>query len=556
VIVENDVAIPMRDGVVLRADVYRPEVGAPVPAVVNRTCYDRSFSLTPPAAIDPDAATAAGLALVCQDVRGQFSSDGEFYPFIAEAADGADTIEWVAAQDWCNGSVVMAGRSYSGATQWLAAGERPAPLVAISPVVTGSSYYEGWVYQGGAFQLGFNLFWAQMMNAPRMKSSLGEQFRHLPITEPPLLEGTDAGFYYDWLAHPTDDAFWERAAINRLYDRIEVPVLHVGGWYDLLLKGTLENFQRIRAEGATERARRHSRLLVGPWAHGTTYGAYPDHSFPEFEGADRVELAQVQIGFYRAALADGDGTDAPERPVRIFVMGENRWREESDWPLPHAEEQRWFLHSDGDAAVGGGTLSPEPPGDEPPDEYTYDPADPAPTLGGPTLLPASFMRTNSGPTDQRRAEDRADVLVYSSERLQEPVAVIGPLTVVLCAATSARDTDFVAKLCDVDSDGVSRILAEGILRARYREGFTRPEPVEPERVYEYRIDLVATANVFLPGHRIRVAVTSSSFPRFDRNTNTGNPLGADRDSDLIRARQLIFHDADRGSHIVLPVVAQ
>ncbi len=557
-IVENDVAIPMRDGVVLRADVYRPEVDAPVPAVVNRTCYDRSFSLTPPAAIDPDAATAAGLALVCQDVRGQFSSDGEFYPFIAEAADGADTIEWVAAQDWCNGSVVMAGRSYSGATQWLAAGERPAPLVAISPVVTGSSYYEGWVYQGGAFQLGFNLFWAQMMNAPRMKSSLGEQFRHLPITEPPLLEGTDAGFYHDWLAHPTDDEFWARAAINRLYDRIEVPVLHVGGWYDLLLKGTLENFRRIRAEGATERARRHSRLLVGPWAHGTTYGAYPDHSFPEFEGADRIDLAQVQIGFFRAALADGDGDggDAPERPVRIFVMGENRWREESDWPLPHAEEQRWFLHSDGQAAAGGGRLSREAPGDEPPDEYTYDPADPAPTLGGPTLLPASFMRTNSGPTDQRRAEERADVLVYSSAALQEPLPVIGPLTVVLFAATSTRDTDFVAKLCDVDGDGVSRILAEGILRARYRDGFTNPKPVEPERVYEYRIDLVATSNVFAPGHRIRVSVTSSSFPRFDRNTNTGNPLGADRDSDLIRARQLIFHDADRGSHIVLPVVAQ
>ena len=452
----------------------------------------------------------------------------------------------------------MAGRSYSGATQWLAAGERPAPLVAISPVVTGSSYYEGWVYQGGAFQLGFNLFWAQMMNAPRMKSSLGEQFRHLPITEPPLLEGTDAGFYHDWLAHPTDDEFWARAAINRLYDRIEVPVLHVGGWYDLLLKGTLENFRRIRAEGATERARRHSRLLVGPWAHGTTYGAYPDHSFPEFEGADRIDLAQVQIGFFRAALADGDGdgADAPERPVRIFVMGENRWREESDWPLPHAEEQRWFLHSDGQAAAGGGRLSREAPGDEPPDEYTYDPADPAPTLGGPTLLPASFMRTNSGPTDQRRAEERADVLVYSSAALQEPLPVIGPLTVVLFAATSTRDTDFVAKLCDVDGDGVSRILAEGILRARYRDGFTNPKPVEPERVYEYRIDLVATGNVFAPGHRIRVSVTSSSFPRFDRNTNTGNPLGADRDSDLIRARQLIFHDADRGSHIVLPVVAQ
>jgi putative CocE/NonD family hydrolase len=546
----------MRDGVALRADVYRPQTEEPVPAVVHRTCYDRSFSLTPPAALDPEFATDAGLAVVCQDVRGQFGSDGEFYPFVTEPQDGADTVSWVAQQEWCTGQVAMAGRSYSGATQWLAAGEQPEGLVAISPVVTGSSYYDGWVYQGGAFQLGFNLFWAQMMTAPRMKTSLGEQFRHLPITEPPLLAGNEsARFYYDWLAHPTDDGWWSQSAINRVYDRVTVPALNVGGWYDVLLKGTLQNFRRVRADAANERARRRSRLLVGPWAHGTTYGAYPDHSFPEFGGADRVELAQVQVDFIRAQLSDNGDSGDPERPVRVFVMGENRWRDEADWPLPQARDECWFLHSGGDAADDGGTLSPEPPGDEPPDEYTYDPADPAPTLGGPTLLPAAFMRTNSGPVDQRRCEVRPDVLVYSSAPLPAPLVVIGPLTVVLFAATSAHDTDFVAKLCDVDDDGVSRILAEGILRARYRNDFAAPAAVEPDRVYEYRIDLVATSNAFAAGHRIRVDVTSSSFPRFDRNANTGNPPGTDRDEDLVRARQLVFHDASRGSHVVLPVVS-
>ncbi|MGB0096598.1 MAG: CocE/NonD family hydrolase [Solirubrobacteraceae bacterium] len=554
-LVENDVAIPMRDGVVLRADVYRPETDRPIPAVLNRTCYDRSFRLTQSAALDPDLAVEAGLAVVCQDVRGQFSSDGDFYPFVTEAQDGHDTVEWVAGRPWCNGAVMMAGRSYSGATQWLAAAERPTSLVAICPIATGSNYYDGWIYQGGAFQLGFNLFWAQMMTAPRTRSSLGEQFRHLPITEPPLLDCNEAArFYRDWLAHPTDDEYWQAVSINRVYDRVDVPAFNIGGWYDLLLKGTLENYRRMRSEGGSERARSGTRLLIGPWAHGTTYGAYPDHVFPEFGGEDKIDLARLQISFFRQHLGDSDAALDPSRPVRIFVMGENRWRDEADWPLPQARQQRWFLHSDGDAAGAGGTLSEDPPAAEPPDAYVYQPADPAPTLGGPTSLPAALMRTNSGPIDQRPLEQRADVLLYSSEPLAEPLEVTGPVTLMLHAATSARDTDFVAKLCDVAGDGVSRILAEGILRARYREGYTRAVANEPGQAYEYVIDLVATSNVFLPGHCIRLLVTSSSFPRFDRNPNTGNQLGADGPADLVQARQTILHDDAHPSHLRLPVM--
>ncbi len=554
-LVDNDVAIRMRDGVLLRADVYRPDTTEPVAAVLNRTCYDRSFSLTPPAAIDPDVAVAAGLALVCQDVRGQFSSDGEFYPLVAEAADGYDTVQWVAEQPWCSGAVVMSGRSYSGATQWLAAGQQPAPLVAICPVATGSNYYDGWIYQGGAFQLGFNLFWAQLMTAPRMRTSLGEQFRHLPISEPPLLAGNEsARFYRDWLAHPTEDEFWDEVRIDRLYGQVQVPAFNIGGWYDLLLKGTLENYRRMRSEGGSEPARSGTRLLIGPWAHGTTYGAYPDHSFAEFAGVDKIDLAQLQIDFYREQLGAAPAARDDAKPVRIFVMGTNQWRDEADWPPSRARAERWFLHSDGDAGQAGGSLSRDAPADEPHDYFDYDPGNPAPTIGGPTSLPAAFMRTNSGPMDQRRVEERDDVLVYSSAPLADPLEVTGPLTVVLYAATSAPDTDFVAKLCDVTPDGVSRILAEGIIRARYREGKQRAVGVERDRVYEYRIDLVATSNVFLPGHRVRLAVTSSSFPRFDRNTNTGRPPGADRAGDLVVARQTVLHDGAHASHIVLAVV--
>jgi putative CocE/NonD family hydrolase len=547
VIVDRDVAVPMRDGVVLRADVYRPSA-APHPAVLNRTPYDRSLRLTPLAALDPESAVAAGFALVCQDVRGQYSSGGDFYPFRSEEADGFDSVEWVSAQPWCDGKVAMAGRSYSAATQWLAAAARPPHLEAIFPVVGGSDYYDGWIYKGGAFQLGFNLFWVQLMTSPKARDSLAEQFRHLPLTDPPLLEaGPAGGFYRDWLAHPNDDGYWQALAINRRYGQIEVPAYIVGGWYDLFLSGTLENYRRMRAEAATERARSQTRLLVGPWAHGSTYGAYPDHGFAEFGDEARIDLAQMQTAFYREQLL-GAGEE-PATPVRIFVMGENRWRDETTWPLSRAREQSWFLRGDG-------VLSTEPPGAEASDTYNYDPADPAPTIGGPTSLPARFLRTNSGPLDQRPLEGRPDVLVYSSVPLAEPLEVTGPLSLVLHAASSAPDTDFIAKLCDVAPDGFSRILAEGVLRTRFAEDRQRPTLREPDRPYEYTIDLVATSNTFLPGHRIRLLVTSSSFPRFDRNANTGNALGADRHEDLREARQTIFHDDARASHLRLPVVSQ
>jgi putative CocE/NonD family hydrolase len=235
-------------------------------------------------------------------------------------------------------------------------------------------------------------------------------------------------------------------------------------------------------------------------------------------------------------------------------MGENRWREEDDWPVPRAREERWFLHGDGNVAAEGGSLSREAPGEEPPDQYTFDPRDPAPTIGGPTSIPGKFMRTNSGPLDQRPAEERPDTLVFSSAVLDEPMEVTGPLLLVLHAATDARDADFVGTLSDVDEEGTSRILAQGVLRARFREGLEKTAEVEPGRPYELIVDLVATSNVFLPGHRMRLTVTSSSFPRFDRNAGTGAPPGEVREDDLTVARQTVFHDSAHASHLVLPVI--
>ncbi len=538
----------MRDGVVLRADVYAPDGSSPVPAVLSRTPYDRGFGLTPAAALDPERAVDAGFALVCQDVRGQHGSEGEFNPFLTEGADGYDSVEWVAAQEWCSGVVGMAGRSYTAATQWLAAAEQPPHLRAIFPVVTGSDYYQGWVYQGGAFQLGFNLFWVHLMTARKVRISLEEQFRHLPLGSAPLLDQSEAGrFYRQWLAHPTDDEHWRSLSINRRYRRVLVPACNVGGWYDIFLRGTLENFARGREEAGSEAARSGARLVVGPWAHGSTYGPYPDHSFDAFAPEDRLDLDGLALQFFENHLKGEDGGWNEYAPVRIFVMGENSWRDEEGWPLARARAERWFLH-------GGGGLSPESPGDEAPESFVYDPSDPAPTVGGPTSLPARFLRTNSGPLDQRQVEERADVLVYTSEPLDRPLEVTGPVSVRLHASSSAADTDFVAKLCDVEPDGFSRILAEGVLRTRFREGFDRPRLLEPGTVHAYELDLVATSNVFQAGHRVRVLVTSSSFPRFDRNPNSGQELGEDGPEDLRPARQTIFHDGSRPSWILLPVV--
>ena len=543
-IVDRDFAVPMRDGVVLRADAYRPDAAAPVPALLLRTPYDRSSPLIPLSGTDVEQAVDSGYALVCQDVRGLHGSDGTFYPFLSEARDGYDTVEWLAAQPWCDGRVGMVGRSYPGTCQWLAAGERPPHLCAIAPTVIGSDFYRNWVYQGGAFQLGFNLFWVLLMSGKRGGPKPEELFRHLPLRDVPLPDPRWS-FYYDWLDHSTDDEFWSNASVDGSYGLVEVPALIVGGWFDVFLGGTLENFVGLRSRAGSERAREATRLLVGPWAHGSAYGLFPDTSFRQYAPDDAIDFTSVQLGFFDSVLRGAPA--AEQSPVRIFVMGANRWRDEDDWPLARARPTAWHLRADGG-------LAEEPPGDEAPDRYVYDPRDPAPTVGGPTSLPPRLMTANVGPLDQTKLEQRADVLVYTSGPLARPLEVTGPLTAVLYAATDALDTDFVVKLTEVWPDGRSLLLAEGVMRCRYREGFDRGRRLEPGAVHPYEIDLVATSNVFAAGNRIRVLVTSSSFPRFDRNANSGNEIGTDTEDDLRVARQTVFHDQRRPSHVMLPVV--
>ena len=577
--VAKNLQVPMRDGVRLATDVYRPATDGRFPTIVSRLPYDKELPIVG-FCFDTMRAAQAGYAVVVQDTRGRYQSEGTFVPFVHEAADGADTIAWAAAQPWSTGEVGMVGGSYFGATQWLAATEAPPALRAIAPFVTTDQYYESWAYQGGAFQLGFNLHWClsslgfgELMRRigtgeakPEQLAELVEAvddndalYRRLPLTDVPELDGI-ADYYREWLAHPSYDDYWRATAPRESWDRITVPALNMGGWFDLFLKGTIANYVGMKERGGSGQARALQRLVIGPWAHGPLSGWYPERGFGLLSGTDGHDITGLQLRWFDALLRGqengGDTGRAPDKPVQIFVMGADEWREADDWPLPGTEYVDWYLGSDGRAntAAGDGRLSPDGPVDGPDDVYLYDPRDPVPTVGGPTFLPGLFAGVNVGPRDQRDVERRADVLSYTSEPLTEPLTVIGPVELVLHASSSARDTDFTAKLVDVAPDGTAHNLADGILRARCRDSSSAPSLLEPGRVYELRIDLVATANVFPTGHRIRLDVSSSNFPRFDRNTNTGGTIAEEGIGDVVQAVNRVHHTPAHPSRLVLPVI--
>lgn len=564
--------MPMRDGTVLCADVWRPDDEACHPTLLQRTPYGKSpgrISIVD-AGLDPLRAVEQGYAVVLQDTRGRFASEGRFDPFRDERSDGADTIAWAAAQPWSDGRVAMYGGSYFGATQLLAAAAAPAPLRAITPVVTASEYYEGWTYQGGAFQLGFALFWtlsalapAEILRRPekerpRLQVLLDElladpwrSYRRLPLGDLGGLEEI-VPYYGDWLAHDTRDEWWRETAPNERYGAVAVPALHVGGWYDIFAAGTIENFVRLRAEAATEEARAGQRLLVGPWSHASYGDIIGDLEFGPAAAWESFDTTAWHLAWFDETMR---GTEREEAPVRIFLMGANTWLAESEWPPSGVTPQDWHLHSRGAAntSAGDGILAPFEPAEEEPDTFTYDPADPVPTHGGATLIPGFQVGLHTGALDQRKLEQRPDVLVYTSAPLERDLDVIGSVAAVLHVSTSGADTDFTAKLVDVHPDGGAFLICDGIRALRHRDSLDRKDPVEPGETYEVTIALGPTANRFRRGHRLRLEVSSSNFPRFARNPNNGVAPTRALETDLTVARQVVYHDAARPSRLVLPV---
>jgi putative CocE/NonD family hydrolase len=552
--VEFDVEARMRDGTILRANIYRPDGKGPWPTLLARLPYGKDRNPEVYTWLDPIEAARQGFMVVVQDTRGRFRSDGEWSPLRFEARDGYDSVEWAGRLAGSNGRVGMYGMSYYGNVQWTAALEHPAALKAISPAVTWSDPLDGLFARGGAIELGLGLFWSLLTGVDQLselqipaieRASAIERhldeidelaadgYWHLPVQEIPALERDympDIGTF-TMLSEP---AVASLSTVAGRQDEVTIPSLHIGGWYDVFAQGVLDNYV------ASTTAERPAQLVMGPWYHDltTVSDRVGDLSFGVRSAALGAPISQggdindLQLRWFRRHLGtDLDGNVLEEAPVRIFVMGRNEWRDEDAWPLARAKPVCWYFWPQGQ-------LRPESPGpDGGTTGFTYDPVDPVPTVGGPIEMAPSFRR---GPLEQAPVEARPDVCLFTSPPLEHDLEVTGRIRAKLHVGSSAPSTDWVARLCDVHPDGRSFGICDGI--HRLTDDATSPQDVE--------IDLWSTSHVFLAGHRLRVQVTSSCFPRWDRNLNTG----AQRESRWQTARQQIFHDAERRSSVELPLV--
>ncbi|MFI5709365.1 CocE/NonD family hydrolase [Kribbella sp. NPDC051620] len=574
VITEEDICVPMRDGTSLRADLWRPDVSRPVPVLVSRTPYDPIIAH---AALQPDRLAAEGFAVLVQSCRGRFGSEGSWSYIHSEVEDGYDTVEWAALQTWSNGRVGMFGQSYGGNAQWLAAQATPPHLEVIAPEACAADYWEGTFDSGGTFRLALRIGWTahviaemaeewgiqdpqlrelsrvthEVQRAGRQddpavldtaraqaKAAMEAVFRTRPLRDNPLWHGRAS-----WLDEAFDhesryDSTWLRTNPTSHYSAIDLPALHVGSWYDIHLGATLRHYTGMRRQAPSERARQAQRLVIGPWDHW--HPAASAVGELDFGPAASIDITQQRADWFRRWLHDEPVTE--QAPVRIFVMGENRWRDEQEWPPARVQYTSWYLHQDG-------LLSDRrPPSDDGTDYFTYDPRNPVPTRGGRLLGSGGEL---PGPVDQRENGDRADVLTYLSDPLPAATELTGPVTVDLWASTDAPDTDFTAILVDVHPDGRAFNLCEGAIRARHAVPST---PLRPGAVYLFHIDLAATSVVLAPGHRIGLYISSSCFPEWEPNPNTGNPLGTDTEADLRVAQQAIHRDHRHPSRIILPMI--
>ena len=564
IVIQRGVAMKTRDGVTLRADIYRPNSPDKFPVILMRTPYDKSvgWAVAPALRI-----VARGYVLIIQDVRGRYSSEGEWYPFRHEQADGYDSVEWAASLPYSNGKVGMIGASYVGATQMLAAISTPPHLAGIAPEVTASNYHDNWTYQSGAFEQWFNQNWTTQLARDTLDRLIDKNtdarvgVPTLPLANYPVfnfgqlpadaeLTASIAPYYGDWLSHPDYDNYWKQWSIEENFSKIAVPMLQVGGWYDIFSAGTLRNYMGVKAHGANEAARTGQRLLIEIGGHAGFGRRIGDVDF----GPHALEnpYTDVILDWYDYLFKGVHNHFATDKPVKLFVMGANEYRQEDDWPPPQARYVNYFLHSGGKANSlrGDGSLGTSAPKSEPSDGYVYDPANPVPTMGGPLCCAQELIEP--GPRDQRSVENREDVLTYSTGPLREDLEVTGPVRLTLCVKSTAVDTDFTGKLVDVRPDGFAMDVAEGILRMRYRDSQQHAELMNPGQTYQISVDLWSTSNVFLRGHTLRLEVASSNFPRFDRNLNSGEEIKSGRR--FVSAENTILHDAEHPSALVLPIM--
>ncbi|MCB1105495.1 MAG: CocE/NonD family hydrolase [Opitutaceae bacterium] len=556
VVVERNVEMKTRDGVTLKADVYRPNRAGQFPVILERNPYDKRLETFGP------RAASEGYVFIVQDVRGRYASEGEWYPLRHEPNDGYDTVEWAATLPYANGQVGMFGWSYSAATQFAAAMATPPHLVCILPGFIATNSHEQWVYTGGAFSQAFNQGWstalaqdvlARRVSKVAVPSHWGDM-KEPPSTYKTLDVGTWEGlatYYYDWLRHPDYDDYWKELAVEEHYKNIKVPALHFGGWYDYFVQGTLSGYAGLKARAGHAAARGAQRLVMEVGGHS---GADRKVGIVDYGADSVVDYWALALRWYDYQLKGIKNGLEKEKPVRIFVMGANEWMDLDDWPAPGTVERRYYLQSGGRAnsRAGDGRLESAPPAaEQPADRFVADPENPVPTIGGPAFGDSSLV--HMGPQDQGQVEDRSDVLVYSTAPLSKPCRVMGAVQVDLYVSSSAVDTDFTGKLVDVGPDGTPINIAEGILRARYRESREKAKLLTPDEVTRLTVDLGATAYVFKPGHRIRLEVAGSNFPRFDRNLNTGGAQDSPS-NDGVKATNQVHHAAVTPSSLVLTVL--
>jgi hypothetical protein len=544
---ELGASVLMRDGVRLAADVFRPSGKDHWPTVLVRTPYNRKNSSN----LGYHIFMRHGFALVIEDVRGRFASQGTFGAVEQEGPDASDTINWIAAQPWSDGRVAMAGSSYLGIVQWWAAIQDNPHLMAIAPMNSGDDEYLDRFYStGGALKLGHRLLWvAQNFHLPStVPPPFASYIYHLPVrTADVPAAGRAIPVWRTALLHPTYDAFWDALSIRESLHRVTIPVLSMGGWFDNYGESELDAFSRLSRQGTPV------ETWIGPWAHDPAL-RFPTRDFgPEAVPHIRQAVATwLQKLFVEVPRGVDPGELAALPRLHLFIMGPNVWREEHEWPLARTTFTPIYLDSKGHAGTvaGDGVLRWQSPANAHPDTFTYDPKDPVPTTGGPICCDPKILPP--GPLDQTNVERRLDVLVYTSPVLPQDVEVTGPVRAKLYVSTSANDTDFTAKLVDVFPNGRPLSLTDGIQRLRYRLSLDRPVFVKRNARYQISVDMGVTSCIFAAGHRIRLEISSSNFPRYDRNLNTTHPIADE--TKISKAKQTVYHEENFRSALILPVI--
>ncbi|MCX7704868.1 MAG: CocE/NonD family hydrolase [bacterium] len=545
--VMRNVKIKMRDGVKLATNVFLPDGNGPWPVVLVRTAYNRNF-------VSPVDFLTKNIAVVVQDCRGRYASEGIFYPFVKEEKDGYDTLEWIASQPWCNGKIGMYGASYLAATQFFAVISGSKRLSVLCPqFMTGDGWKQAY-YCNGALSLGLTWSWLCFETNSRTSEAqtmpvfdVNKILKSLPIIE--LDKKTGAGLvksYRDFVTNNVYNSFWKRFSLSGHFEKFQIPVLLIAGWYDYYPGEMFKIFQQLKKHSKIKEIAESHRIIVGPWTHGVNSSTI----LGEIDfGSQALQENDATVRWLDCILHGKNACEFQKAPIRIFVMGKNCWQDEYEWPPARVKYEKWYIHA-------GGLLDKKVPTDEKQDEFDYNPEDPLPVIGGNHSIgsynPGLYEIAKPGPYDQRVLESRKDVLVYTSDVLKKNMEIIGPVSFVLFASSSAPDTDFVVKLADVYPDGKSINISEGIIRARFRNDiWGQPVLMKPGRVYKFHIEMMPTAYLFKKGHRIKVYITSSNFPLWDRNLNTGKDPA--RDTSFQIAHQKIFHDSFRPSHIIFPI---